>query len=326
MPLYRLYNNGLSGAPNHRYTIHASVRSQMIAQGWIPEGNGPDGVFACVPFVNTPAPPPPNASAFQTEVTGYVNTILGLVSGDVIDVDQLGVVLGAAIEALLDPTVTCPRVTTNPPLAGLTAFPPTLTINVDFGSGCSVQTVQKVTGVTISGTIVITINNLVFTDTSLSGTVAATFNAIKVNGVLVASGTAQGTAALTVNPTTEALSGPINLTVTNFQLPSGLGATGTIAINLNTAGTTTVSTDLVTSPNNLTLDLNASIVPAGDGSVLVNTTGLSTVGAYTVQAVNLRIDIDVCAGAIGGTLSFSKGGQTGTFTFDSSCGYTYSGP
>jgi hypothetical protein len=49
IPLYRLYNNGQGDSPNHRYTIDPAVRTQMIAAGWVPEGNGPDGVFACVP-------------------------------------------------------------------------------------------------------------------------------------------------------------------------------------------------------------------------------------------------------------------------------------
>ena len=48
VPLYRLYNNGSGGAPNHRYTTQADVRTQMIGQGWIPEGLG-IGVVACVP-------------------------------------------------------------------------------------------------------------------------------------------------------------------------------------------------------------------------------------------------------------------------------------
>ncbi|MFO1306631.1 MAG: metallophosphoesterase [Burkholderiales bacterium] len=50
-PLYRLYNDGKSGAPNHRYTTQAAVRTQMLAQGWIAEGAG-IGVVGCVP----PAP------------------------------------------------------------------------------------------------------------------------------------------------------------------------------------------------------------------------------------------------------------------------------
>ena len=50
LPLYRIYNNGQGGAPNHRYTIDLAVRSAMIAKGWTPEGNGTDAVFACVPL------------------------------------------------------------------------------------------------------------------------------------------------------------------------------------------------------------------------------------------------------------------------------------
>jgi hypothetical protein len=49
IPLYRLYNNGMGGAPNHRYTTSTAIRDQMLALGWVPEGNGPNVVFACVP-------------------------------------------------------------------------------------------------------------------------------------------------------------------------------------------------------------------------------------------------------------------------------------
>jgi hypothetical protein len=46
--LYRVYNNGMSGAPNHRYTTDKATRDTMVKQGWVPEGYGPDGVIACV--------------------------------------------------------------------------------------------------------------------------------------------------------------------------------------------------------------------------------------------------------------------------------------
>ncbi len=49
-PLYRLYNDGKSGAPNHRYTVSTAVRAAMLAQGWIPEGSGALGAVACVPI------------------------------------------------------------------------------------------------------------------------------------------------------------------------------------------------------------------------------------------------------------------------------------
>jgi uncharacterized delta-60 repeat protein len=48
-PLYRAYNNGMTGAPNHRYTTDAALLDQMIAQGWSMEGEAQTRVFACVP-------------------------------------------------------------------------------------------------------------------------------------------------------------------------------------------------------------------------------------------------------------------------------------
>jgi hypothetical protein len=49
-PVYRLYNNGQGGAPNHRYTTDLAARAQMIAQGWVPEGIGPNAVEMCSPL------------------------------------------------------------------------------------------------------------------------------------------------------------------------------------------------------------------------------------------------------------------------------------
>lgn len=49
IPLYRAYNNGMGGAPNHRYTTSLAILNQMIAAGWAFEGNGNTMVFACVP-------------------------------------------------------------------------------------------------------------------------------------------------------------------------------------------------------------------------------------------------------------------------------------
>ena len=49
-PLYRAYNNALSGAPNHRYMTDPALLDQMIAQGWTMEGEAGTRVFACVPL------------------------------------------------------------------------------------------------------------------------------------------------------------------------------------------------------------------------------------------------------------------------------------
>lgn len=43
--VYRLYNDGQSGAPNHRYTTLPSVRDEMVGRGWTLEG-----VAFCAPM------------------------------------------------------------------------------------------------------------------------------------------------------------------------------------------------------------------------------------------------------------------------------------
>ncbi|HEY7902792.1 MAG TPA: choice-of-anchor D domain-containing protein [Casimicrobiaceae bacterium] len=48
VPVYRLFNNGMGGAPNHRFTTDPTVRQQMIAKGYAPEGYG-IGVGWCAP-------------------------------------------------------------------------------------------------------------------------------------------------------------------------------------------------------------------------------------------------------------------------------------
>src|SRR5262249_41299956 len=47
-PVFRFYNNGKGGAPNHRFTTDPAVRAQMLAAGWIAEGAGV-GVGFCSP-------------------------------------------------------------------------------------------------------------------------------------------------------------------------------------------------------------------------------------------------------------------------------------
>jgi probable HAF family extracellular repeat protein len=49
IPVYRLYNQGMGAAPNHRYTTSLDTRAAMITQGWVPEGLGPNAVEMCSP-------------------------------------------------------------------------------------------------------------------------------------------------------------------------------------------------------------------------------------------------------------------------------------
>jgi hypothetical protein len=48
VPVYRLYNNGQGGAPNHRFTTSDAIRALMLGHGYIAEGNG-IGVGMCSP-------------------------------------------------------------------------------------------------------------------------------------------------------------------------------------------------------------------------------------------------------------------------------------
>ena len=46
-PVYRVFSNRLDA--NHRYMTDRTVRDQMIAKGWLAEGDGPDLVVMCAP-------------------------------------------------------------------------------------------------------------------------------------------------------------------------------------------------------------------------------------------------------------------------------------
>jgi hypothetical protein len=61
-PIYRFYNNGITGAPNHRYTSDAIVARVMRAQGWTQEGDAPTGIFACG------ATPPPSRTSLAVQM------------------------------------------------------------------------------------------------------------------------------------------------------------------------------------------------------------------------------------------------------------------
>jgi hypothetical protein len=47
--LFRLYNDGQGGAPNHRLTVSERIRAAQAGQRWVGEGLGSPPVFACVP-------------------------------------------------------------------------------------------------------------------------------------------------------------------------------------------------------------------------------------------------------------------------------------
>ena len=72
--LYRLYNDGMGGAPNHRYTTNRVIFNEMKAAGWIFEGNGNTGAFACVPVFD--------AQGFWNGATATGAALYGIVLDD----------------------------------------------------------------------------------------------------------------------------------------------------------------------------------------------------------------------------------------------------
>lgn len=74
--IYRMYNNGAGGAPNHRYTSAPEVLARMRAKGWTVEGDARTGVFAC-----GPAAPSGTSDIFQ-----IVSTTNGRTYDVVVDV------------------------------------------------------------------------------------------------------------------------------------------------------------------------------------------------------------------------------------------------
>jgi len=48
IPVYRLYNQGMGGAPNHRFVTSLAERQKMLDLQYVPEGNG-IGVGMCAP-------------------------------------------------------------------------------------------------------------------------------------------------------------------------------------------------------------------------------------------------------------------------------------
>jgi uncharacterized protein DUF5648 len=77
--LYRLFNNGMGGAPNHRFITDVAAVVQMVAAGWSLEGDGPKTAYACVPAGQViPSP----AAGFWDGTTNTNGSLGGVVLDD----------------------------------------------------------------------------------------------------------------------------------------------------------------------------------------------------------------------------------------------------
>jgi len=79
VPLYRLYNDGMGGAPNHRYATTPALVAQMQAQRWVPESTDLGPIFACTPV---PAGGASKAEGIWTGTTDLAETARAIVLDD----------------------------------------------------------------------------------------------------------------------------------------------------------------------------------------------------------------------------------------------------
>ena len=126
----------------------------------------------------------------------------------------------------------------------------------------------------------------------------------------------------------QARPGTFNLTLTGLQLLDNAGFDGTMDVVLDTAAVSTVSANLASRRSNRPIKIDGRTLALQiDSSMLANTTAVGTAGDFTVTVSNLKLDSALCQNlALGGSMSFTKGGQTATVTFDSNCSYSYFGP
>lgn len=313
-PVYRMYNNRAAQRDsNHRFSTQAAVSSEMTARGWTVEG-----VAMCAGA--------PVGSLFQQEVTSYTNTVLGLASGEVADMDTLEPVMMSALMGALDPSWTCPQVTSNPPLASLEEIPASLAISFTYGvNGCNIDATTKLSG---SGSINLT--GLVFTDTALKGSIGITLNDIRINDMPAASGGLTGAFDLAFDGDSGVVSGTVNTNLNDLLLAGSTGGNGTLDLTLQPSGAILADINLITLPHGTPVTTHLSIVPQPSGAVTINTTGTeNSVGSYALQITNLIIDPNLCEQhPIGGQIAYTKEGQTGTISFTDACSgsYGYVGP
>jgi hypothetical protein len=264
-------------------------------------------------------------SQFQQDLTPYATALLNVLPPALVDVNQfLGIIL-AVVDSIGAPGVSCPVVATEPDLSNADVIPTQFTASASFGTGCSVS--DGYLNGTVAGSLELDVTDLVVTDTSLSGVFSLDIDNMSVNGAPFANGEAAMTFSLVVNPVSGAISLTADRSFTNFT-GARVTFTGTMADSFNSvSGTDTVSTDITTTPGNVSMNLAYTAVSSSDGTLVLNSSGANSVGGYTVEINNFVVNSTLCpTGATAGTISFSDGRQTATLTFNSTCGYTYSGP
>ncbi len=251
-----------------------------------------------------------------------------------------------------------PEATITPPLESIDFenLPSTITMKIDYGSGYTISD-----GSVVSGSIVLNLTDLVFSETQINVNMSLTFNNFKRDGETVASGSIAG--SLTLKPGSgntltldahiqfnnvqlqgETISGKISMTASGLSLDledvteTGFGnvtitfenlvmgeeqiSSGTITLTPLSATQFRVSVDLSTGRGPADMILLVDMID--EYTTVLNTSGSSAIGDMTFSMNNVTMDTQVCeAFPVSGTMTFFKGGESGAVTFTDACDGSY---
>ena len=248
-----------------------------------------------------------------------------------------------------------PVPTITPPLESIDPdnLPGAITMEIDYGSGYTIPD-----GSVLSGSIVLNLTDLVFSETQINMNMSISFNDVKRDGETVASGSIAGSMQLNlgngnlnahiqfnnVRLQDQTLSGKISMTVSGLSLDledvtgTDFGnvtvtfenlvmgeeqiSSGTITLTSLSATQLRLNADLSTGRGPVDMILLVDMID--DYTTVLNTSGTSTIGDLTFGMNNVTMDSQVCEGfPVSGTMTFAKGGESGAATFTDACDGSY---
>lgn len=224
-----------------------------------------------------------------------------------------------------------------------------ITINANFGSSYRAND-----GSTWSGSAVLSLTNINFSQTGIGADIAATFNNVTQNGVMVAAGSLSGSVGLTQAADGESMNINGNMTFNNLTL-NGMTQNGSISISgmiesldtstcgnivlaftsftsgIYTIDSGTISLALSDSDLQVKADMQTSDGPVDitllleplndEGDAQIRTAVPGVVGPYTVSVNNIAYQTDNCSGSVSFT---DSSGITIDAIIDPSCsGFSY---
>ncbi|WP_027183596.1 hypothetical protein [Desulfovibrio inopinatus] len=283
--------------------------------------------------------PPIRSTASQDEIQALVIDILNIIyAGEDIPMELMELV--AEYPLFGD----CPDISATPSLVSWIGLPTTLTLTIDFGTGCT-----GYDGALRSGNIVVTFSNLAQTTSGLSADIDIVFNELNKNGDLILDGAASGSVRTTMasgelqevylslaltdlTNGSQTLNGSFQMTVTkdnsgefntasvtvaNLSIGDVTVTSGTIDITkTNTGGSAEMHLDTSLGQVDIVFSIDATQLPV----VVIQGQTTGTVGPFNVVLTDVTYDPTQCLQyPISGTVTLTQGPVTYETTFTDLC-------